>query len=642
MERYEIATVADIEEIEKIPLEERLTVHNTYDMIRQGASIDPDAPAMSLLLSGDKLDQPVRVTYAEFLAKVTQTANLLHDLGIGPGDVVTYLLPNLTHTHYVIWGGEAAGIVNPINPMLEPATMKHICEAAGTKVLVALGEYPGTDMWEKALAVRKELPDIRAHHPRDGAQRREARHLRVRRGDLQVQRGQARLRTGHRSEGDRFHLPHRRHHGHTETRPSNPLQRSGDPHDPQPHRGPQPRRNDHVRPSPVPRERHDGDRRVPLRHRRPRAPALAHGIPGPHDPSRISSRSWNTTAPSPFPACPTVLSVLLDVPVEGTDISSLRWAICGAAPLSVELFKRFEAHSGMKILEGYGLTEGTLVSSINPLYGERKVGSIGLRIPYQGMKIFVEDATGWREAATGEIGCVCVKGPNVFPGYLEEEHNKGVWLEDGWFNTGDLGRQDADGTFWLTGRKKELIIRGGHNIDPLLIEDPLYKLPGVQVAAAVGRPDAHAGEVPVAYVQIQEGSGLTAEKILEHLKKTVGERAAIPKEVILLDEVPLTPVGKIFKPALRWDAIRRVYEKELEALGDTAESVEVDGHRRQGPRLPGHDPRQAGDRNLEEGDREDGRVDPRPLHDPVQTPSQLTRLLHPGSHPRCNPAQTIP
>jgi fatty-acyl-CoA synthase len=91
----------------------------------------------------------------------------------------------------------------------------------------------------------------------------------------------------------------------------------------------------------------------------------------------------------------------------------------------------------------------------------------------------------------------------------------------------------------------------------------------------VGRPDAHAGEVPVAYVQLQEGSDLTAEKILEHLKKTVGERAAIPKEVILLDEVPLTPVGKIFKPALRWDAIRRVYEAELQALGDTAESVEV-------------------------------------------------------------------
>jgi fatty-acyl-CoA synthase len=229
----------------------------------------------------------------------------------------------------------------------------------------------------------------------------------------------------------------------------------------------------------------------------------------------------------------------------------------------------------MKILEGYGLTEGTLVSSINPLHGERKVGSIGLRIPYQEMQVFVDDQDGWRPAETDEIGCICVRGPNVFPGYLEKEHNEGVWIEGGWLNTGDLGRQDSDGYFWLTGRKKELIIRGGHNIDPILIEDPLYQLPGVQVAAAVGRPDAHAGEVPIAYVQLQEGSDLTVEKILEHLKKEVGERAAIPKEVIILDEVPLTPVGKIFKPALRWDAIRRVYEKELEALGDLTESLEI-------------------------------------------------------------------
>jgi fatty-acyl-CoA synthase len=229
----------------------------------------------------------------------------------------------------------------------------------------------------------------------------------------------------------------------------------------------------------------------------------------------------------------------------------------------------------MRILEGYGLTEGTLVSSANPLYGERKVGSVGLRIPYQEMKVFVEDPSGYRQARTDEIGCICVRGPNVFPGYLEEEHNKGVWIEGGWFNTGDLGREDADGYFWLTGRKKELIIRGGHNIDPALIEDPLYRLADVRVAAAVGRPDPHAGEVPVAYVQLQKGSGLTAEKILDHLKKEVGERAAVPKEVVILDEMPLTPVGKIFKPALRWDAIRRVYEQELQSLGKMADSVEV-------------------------------------------------------------------
>ncbi len=574
MKRYEIATLADIEEIEKTPLEERLTVTNTYDMIKQGASIDPDAPAMSLLLSGDQFDQPLRVTYGELLAKVTQTANLLHDLGIGPGDVVTYLLPNLLHTHYIIWGGEAAGIVNPINPLLEPATMAHICEAAGTKVLVSLGEYPGTDMWEKALAVRKELPGIeavvRVMGPSDEKE-----------GIYGFDEVISKY-SGDRLDSGRVIDPKEiasiYHTGGTTGTPKL-----------------------------APRT-HFNEVAIPailgLTVGLETGETIMCGLPLFHANATMATGAFpfsigaHVLLLSPmgyrdttilqnffkivehyravtFSCVPTVLSVLLDVPVEGKDISSLRYAICGAAPLSVELFKRFEAHSGMKILEGYGLTEGTLVSSLNPLFGERKVGSIGLRIPYQQMKICVEDAGGWRDAETNEIGVVCIKGPNVFPGYLEEEHNEGVWLEDGWFNTGDLGRQDEDGTFWLTGRKKELIIRGGHNIDPLLIEDPLYQLPGVQVAAAVGRPDAHAGEVPLAYVQLQEGTDLTEEKILEHLKNTVGERAAVPKEVILLDEVPLTPVGKIFKPALRWDAIRRVYEKELGALGDAVDSVEV-------------------------------------------------------------------
>ena len=274
---------------------------------------------------------------------------------------------------------------------------------------------------------------------------------------------------------------------------------------------------------------------------------------------------------------PTILSVLLDIPKGDADISSLRYAGCGAAPLSMELFKRFEAHSGMKILEGYGLTEGTCVSSINPYEGEQKVGSIGLRMPYQDMRIFIVDENGKfvREAETDEIGCVCIKGPNVFNGYLDEAQNRDIWPQEGWLNTGDLGRQDRDGYFWLTGRKKELIIRGGHNIDPAAIEDPLYRLPGIRMAAAVGRPDPHAGEVPIAYVQLQEDADLSEAQIVDYLKSEIGERAAIPKEIYIVDEIPLTPVGKIFKPSLRWQAIQRVYETELEVLADTVESVEI-------------------------------------------------------------------
>jgi fatty-acyl-CoA synthase len=243
----------------------------------------------------------------------------------------------------------------------------------------------------------------------------------------------------------------------------------------------------------------------------------------------------------------------------------------------VELFKRFEAHSGMKILEGYGLTEGTCASSFNPYHGRQKIGSIGLRLPYMQMKIFIVDENGKfvREAETDEIGSVCIQGANVFSGYLDDAQNRAIWPKESWFNTGDLGRQDADGYLWLTGRTKELIIRGGHNIDPAAIEDPLYQLEGVQVAAAVGQPDAHAGEIPVAYVQLQENAKLTAADILAYLKDKIGERAAVPKEVFIVDEIPLTPVGKIFKPSLRWQSIQRVYEAELQALNDRVQKIDV-------------------------------------------------------------------
>jgi len=571
-----IATLADIEEIEKVPFERRLVASNTYDLIRIGASIRPEAPAVSLLLSGDAYDQPVQVNYAEFWSKVNQTANLFHDLGVGPRDVITYLLPNLIHTHYVIWGGEAAGIVQPVNPMLEVSTLEHICRAAKTKVLVALGESPGADIWEKALVLRKRLPSLRAlirvlgpSEEQEGIYgydemigRYGGRALDSRRV-IDPQEIASIYHTGGTTGTPK--LAPRTHLNETSMISILRLIMNLEPGE--------------AMLCGLPMFHANATMATGLFPLSVGAHVVLLSPRGYRDPSIIKSffKIVEHYRAVTFSSVPTVLSMLLDVADRNVEISSLRFAICGAAPLSVELFKRFEAASRMKILEGYGLTEGTLVSAVNPLHGERKIGSIGLRIPYQQMKVVVEEKEGaYRKADVDEIGSICIRGPNVFPGYLDEAHNREAWLEDGWFNTGDLGRQDADGYFWLTGRKKDLIIRGGHNIDPALIEDPLYRLDGVQFAAAVGRPDAHAGEVPVAYVQIQKGSKLTAEKILQYLQKEVGERAAIPKEVILLEAIPLTPVGKIFKPALRWDAIRRVYEKELQALGDLAEFVRVE------------------------------------------------------------------
>jgi fatty-acyl-CoA synthase len=575
-ERFTIRNLADIETIEQVPLSQRIRARSTYELISAGAAINPEAIAMSFIADGERYQSPQRVTYGQFMAGIRQTANWLADLGVGPTDVVTYLLPNLPQTHFVLWGAETAGIANPINPMLEASTIKEICQAAGTKVLVALGEMPGSDIWPKVEAIRKGIPSleavIRVMGPSDPAEKIYGYEETLARyaGD--------RLTFNRTIDPDDIASLY--HTGGTTGRPK------------------------------LARRSHFNE--VALSWDLMAATALQPGeavmvglplfhcngtcvtglLPfslggevvilsaaGYRNPS-IMKNFYKIVAhfqPVFFSCVPTVLSVLLDIPVAGADISSLRYLICGAAPLSVELFRRFEAHSGMKILEGYGLTESTCASCVNPKDGERKIGSIGLRLPYQQVKVMILDGQGRyaRDAAVDEIGVVCISGPTAFKGYVEAQHNKGLWVRPGWFSTGDMGRMDQDGFFWLTGRMKELIIRGGHNIDPATIEEPLYKMAGVKMAAAVGRPDAHAGEVPVAYVELAEGAKVTEADIVQWAGAHIGERAAVPKEIYIIDRIPLTAVGKIFKPALRWDAIRRIYARELAALGPLARSVAI-------------------------------------------------------------------
>jgi long-chain acyl-CoA synthetase len=263
---------------------------------------------------------------------------------------------------------------------------------------------------------------------------------------------------------------------------------------------------------------------------------------------------WETVAKyraTTFSCVPTVLSILLKMPHENLDLSSLEYVVCGAAPLPVEVFKAFENTFSCKVIEGYGLTEGTCASSVNPIPTEtedrRKVGSIGIPLPGNEMKIVDENGKDVPPNTKGEI---VIKGDNIMKEYFKNPEANAETLKEGWLFTGDIGKMDEDGFFYITDRKKDMIIRGGENIYPREIEEVLYSHPAVSFATVIGVRDKIYGELPKAFVVLKEGESITEEVIIEYCRKNLAD-FKIPKYVEFRDDLPKTPTGKIMKQPLR-------------------------------------------------------------------------------------------
>ena len=281
---------------------------------------------------------------------------------------------------------------------------------------------------------------------------------------------------------------------------------------------------------------------------------------------------------------PTTLAQLSKQPTGGADLSSLRpYGVTGSTAFPAEIARQLEKICGVRMLASYGATEYTQNVAQPPRDGDPRYGSAGLRLPYTQIKIVDIDDAGRiaREHGVDEIGLVVVKGPSVTPGYVDDAANKGILLPDGWFNSGDLGRIDADGYLWITGRAKDIIIRGGHNIDPTVIEETLLKHPQVVLAAAVSMPDSYAGELPVAYVELVPNAKATAEEVQAFALANSPERAAAPKQIILLDKMPLTDVGKPAKVQLRLDAAKRAFTAALADVAGDGGGIGRHGRRRQ-------------------------------------------------------------
>jgi long-chain acyl-CoA synthetase len=245
-----------------------------------------------------------------------------------------------------------------------------------------------------------------------------------------------------------------------------------------------------------------------------------------------------------FSGVPTVYAILNNLPdAEQYDLSKLRFCVCGAAPMPVEVFKEFEKKYKAFILEGYGLSEGTCASSVNPLGGKRKIGSIGLPYAAQPMKIFDDNDN---EVPPGTVGEIVIRGPNVMRGYYNNPEATAETLRNDWLHTGDLGYVDEDGYFFIVGRKKEMIIRGGENIYPKEIEEVVYRHPAVREAAVVGLPDKVWGEEAAAFIVLRDEAALTEEDLIDYCKEHLADYKC-PRKVFFVDDLPKTATGKIQK-----------------------------------------------------------------------------------------------
>ena len=251
--------------------------------------------------------------------------------------------------------------------------------------------------------------------------------------------------------------------------------------------------------------------------------------------------------PAFFSAVPAIYVVLTNLPEDvRPDVSSLRLAICGAAPMPADAIRAFESRYGIPVLEGYGLSESTVALTFNPSDG-RRPGTVGK--PLGGLEVRVVDTDGG-PLPVGHDGEVIARGPNIMRGYLNKPAETAAALKDGWLWTGDVGHFDDDGYLVLVDRKKDLIIRGGENISPSEVEAVLQAHPSVAQAAVVGRPDPVMGEEPVAFVIPTPGASIDEAEVIAHCRDVLA-RFKVPRAIHAVDTLPRNAVGKVTKDVLR-------------------------------------------------------------------------------------------
>jgi fatty-acyl-CoA synthase len=534
-------------------------VPNLYALFEDSARAHEKRKALIHIETGAPAEATRDFDYGELLGWIARAANVLRAHGVVPGGAVGLLLPNLAETYLLLWGAQTAGTAFPLNYLLTSNHLLDLVRAAGARVLVALGPVAGSEIWSKALILRQEL----------GAEL-----------DCLIQVG-----------GEPVRAPGIVYFNEAFEQAADRLSFDSLPG-----------------PDDIAALFHTGGttgapKLVQLTHRNELAAAfgfccatelgphdvLTNGLPlfhvggaitlslscfmagaqllnlspaGFRNPAMISNywRLVERHRVTIAMAVPTALAAIAMTPTHRADVSSIRFNCTGGALTPRAAAERFEEVTARKVHEVYGMTEAAGCIAVDPPAGKRVLGSAGYAIAFTECRVrqsLGEGSLG-ETCDAGIAGVVTIRGPNISPGYRNPQHNRGVFTSEGWLVTGDVGVMDCDGRIRITGRSKDLIIRGGHNIDPAMIEEAALSHPGVAAAAAVAQPDRYAGEVPVCYVVARPGAQLDSADLRRYLETRVAERPAWPRQVYVIDSLPLTGVGKIYKPILRCDAAKRL------------------------------------------------------------------------------------
>ena len=474
--------------MERSPYDAVVPARNLYQLFEATAGLHPDRPALTVL-KGGSAEGEISLTHRELLGAISRAANLFRSLGIEPGaGTAAFLCPILPQIFPALLGAQVAGVASSINYLLNEDAIADLLAAQGASVLVIPSEKNEPGVWKKAGNVIARVHSLRAILVvgRDGSL-----------GDRYV-RFEAAV-SGQPDElafdpgADRSSVCALFHTGGTTGRPKLVRLTHGN----------------QIHAAWSFAQVHGLDKSdviingFPLFHVGGTMTAglsiLAAGghviMPSPHSlrDKDVILNYWRIVdrfRATIVSGVPTSIAAFAEVPIGSSDVSSVRMALTGGAVLPKAVGERFKMRTGMRLFETYGMTETAAAIAFNPGRGEPLQGSVGFRAPFARTRIVALSDRGMREECPPlASGLVLVQGPQVFPGYVDPRHNQGVLTDDGWLITGDIGYLTQDQRLVLTGREKDLIVRGGHNIDPAAIEDVANVFPGVQMSSAVGMPD---------------------------------------------------------------------------------------------------------------------------------------------------------